>query len=83
MTKSAAKELAENGIRVNAISPGLTNTEMTRDTDTVLLRKRIDNICIGRIAEPMDIAKGCLFMASDLSGYVTGQVLCVDGLTMM
>lgn len=83
LTKSAAKELAEKKIRVNAIAPGLTNTEMMKQADPEKLRKRIDNICMGRLAEPEDIAKACLFMLSDLSAYVSGQVLAVDGCTIM
>lgn len=83
ITKSAAKELTGKNIRVNAIAPGLTDTEMIKETDSEKLKKRIDNICMGRIAEPNDIAKACLFMASDLSSYVSGQVLAVDGCTVM
>lgn len=83
LTKSAAKELAEKKIRVNAIAPGLTNTPMMQQADPEKLRGRISNICMGRLAEPEDIAKACLFMLSDLSAYVSGQVLAVDGCTIM
>ena len=83
LTKSAAKELAEKKIRVNAIAPGLTNTEMMHQAQTDKLQSRIANICMGRLAEPEDIAKACVFMLSDLSGYVSGQVLAVDGCTIM
>lgn len=83
MTLSAAKELAEKKIRVNAIAPGLTNTAMMQQADPEKLQGRINNICMGRLAEPEDIAKACLFMLSDLSGYVSGQVLAVDGCTIM
>ena len=83
MTKSAAKELAEKKIRVNAIAPGLTNTAMMQQADPEKLRGRISNICMGRLAEPEDIAKACMFMLSDLSGYVSGQILAVDGCTIM
>ena len=83
LTKSAAKELAEKKIRVNAIAPGLTNTDMMKQADPEKLQSRIDNICMGRLAEPEDIAKACLFMVSDLSTYVSGQVLAVDGCTIM
>lgn len=83
LTKSAAKELAEKKIRVNAIAPGLTNTDMMKQADPEKLQSRINNICMGRLAEPEDIAKACLFMVSDLSTYVSGQVLAVDGCTIM
>ena len=83
MTKSAAKELAPGKIRVNAIAPGLTNTDMMKQADPEKLRARISNIAMGRLAEPEDIARACLFMASDLSSYVSGQILAVDGCTIM
>ena len=83
LTKSAAKELAEKKIRVNAIAPGLTNTDMMKQADPEKLQSRINNICMGRLAEPEDIAKACLFMVSDLSSYVSGQILAVDGCTIM
>ena len=83
MTKSAAKELAEKKIRVNCIAPGLTNTAMMQQTDPEKLQSRINNICMGRLAEPEDIAKACMFMLSELSDYVSGQVLAVDGCTIM
>lgn len=83
LTKSAAKELAEKKIRVNAIAPGLTNTDMMKQADPKKLQGRIGNICMGRLAEPEDIAKACLFMISDLSAYISGQVLAVDGCTII
>lgn len=83
LTKSAAKELAEKNIRVNAIAPGLTNTDMIKQAEPGKLQSRVNNICMGRIAEPEDIAKACLFMVSDLSTYISGQVLAVDGCTIM
>lgn len=83
LTKSAAKELAAKRIRVNAIAPGLTNTDMMKKADPKKLQSRINNICMGRLAEPEDIAKACLFMVSDLSTYISGQVLAVDGCTIM
>lgn len=83
LTKSAAKELAEKKIRVNAVAPGLTNTDMMKQADPEKLQSRIDNICMGRLAEPEDIAKACMFLVSDLSVYISGQVLAVDGCTIM
>ena len=83
LTKSAAKELAAKKIRVNAIAPGLTNTAMMQQADPEKLQSRINNICMGRLAEPEDIAGACMFMLSDLSEYVSGQILAVDGCTIM
>lgn len=83
LTKSAAKELAGKKIRVNAIAPGLTNTDMMKVVEPEKLENRINNICMGRLAEPEDIANVCMFMISDLSVYVSGQVLAVDGCTIM
>lgn len=83
LTKSAAKELAPKKIRVNSIAPGLTQTEMMAQADIDKLQGRINNICMGRIAQPTDIAGGCLLLASDYAGYISGQVLSVDGCTIM
>lgn len=83
ITKSAAKELAPKKIRVNCIAPGLTQTEMMEQADVEKLQDRIGNICMGRIAQPSDIAGGCLLLASDFAEYISGQVLPVDGCTIM
>ena len=83
LTKSAAKELAPKNIRVNSIAPGLTQTEMMAQTDLDKLQGRINNICIGRIAKPTDIAGACLLLASDYAGYISGQIIPVDGCTIM
>lgn len=83
LTKTAAKELAPKKIRVNSIAPGLTKTEMMDQADIEKLQKRIDNISLGRIAVPDDIAGGCLLLASDYAKYISGQVLPVDGCTIM
>lgn len=83
LTKSAAKELAPKKIRVNSIAPGLTQTEMMEQADLEKLQGRISNICMGRIAQPSDIAGGCLLLASDYAGYISGQILPVDGCTIM
>lgn len=79
LTKSAAKELGPSQIRVNSIAPGLTNTRMIEGTDAGYLNERIGRIPMGRIAEPEDIARAALFFASDLSAYVSGQILEVNG----
>jgi 3-oxoacyl-[acyl-carrier protein] reductase len=78
-TLSAAKELAPKGIRVNGIAPGFIDTDMTRAMPPDLHRRRVEGIRMGRIGTGEDIAKAALFFASDLSSYVTGQILGVDG----
>ena len=83
LTKSAAKELAPKNIRVNSIAPGLTQTEMMEQVDLAKLKRRIDNICLGRVATPADIAGACLLLASDYAKYISGQVIAVDGCTIM
>ena len=83
LTKSAAKELANKKIRVNSIAPGITQTAMMEQAELEKLQGRINNICMGRIAQPSDIAGGCLLLACDYSGYISGQVLPVDGMTIM
>ena len=83
LTKSAAKELAAKHIRVNAVAPGITQTKMMEQADIEKLQGRIRNICMGRIAQPKDIAGGCLLLACDYAGYISGQVLPVDGMTIM
>ena len=82
-TKSAAKELAAKNIRVNSIAPGLTQTQMMKEADIKKLQSRIDNICLGRIAQPEDIAGACLMLASDYGAYISGQIIPVDGCTIM
>lgn len=79
ITKSAAKELIEHNIRVNAIAPGMVGTERFTAVFEEKFKDKIANIGIGRLAEPSEIANVCVFLASDLSTYVTGQVIGVDG----
>lgn len=78
-TQSLAKELAAKQIRVNAIAPGLIDTDMGNDMDASTLEKVRSSIAMGRIGKPEDVAKVALFLASDLSSYVTGQIIGVDG----
>lgn len=82
-TKSAAKELGKYKIRVNAIAPGLNDTEMIKETSEDYLQRRIDNIALGRIGEPIDVANSVIFLASDMAEYISGQVIGVDGATSM
>jgi len=79
ITKSAAKELASSSIRVNSVAPGLVDTEMFREAEKDKLADRISKIGMQRLAEPKEIADACLFLASDLSKYITGQIIAVDG----
>lgn len=78
-TKSLSKELAPFGIRVNAIAPGFIDTDMTAGMDLKFYEKNKSMIGMGRMGNPIDIANVALFLASDLSEYVTGQVIGVDG----
>jgi 3-oxoacyl-[acyl-carrier protein] reductase len=79
MTMSAAKELAPAKIRVNAIAPGFIETDMVRQLPKEKYEERARSIKMGRVGAPEDVAKAVLFFASELSSYVTGQVLGVDG----
>ncbi|PHQ60974.1 MAG: 3-oxoacyl-[acyl-carrier-protein] reductase [Maribacter sp.] len=78
-TKSVALELGSRNIRCNAIAPGFIETEMTGKLDEKVVQGWRDAIPLKRGGTPEDIANACLFFASDLSAYVTGQVLNVDG----
>ncbi len=78
-TMSAAKELAPSNIRVNAIAPGFIDTDMVRQLPGAKFEERLQSVRMGRIGTPQDIAKTALFLASDLSAYVTGQTIGVDG----
>ena len=79
LTKAAAKELAPNGIRVNAVAPGLINTGLLQAIGDEKIAENLKNIKMGRLGEPIDVANVLVFLASDLSGYVTGEIIGVDG----
>jgi len=78
-TKSVALELGSRNIRCNAIAPGFIETEMTQKLDEKTVQGWRDAIPLRRGGSPEDVANACLFLASDLSSYITGQVLNVDG----
>ena len=78
-TKSIALELGSRNIRCNAIAPGFIETEMTDKLDAKVVQGWRDGIPLKRGGQPEDVANACLFLASDLSAYITGQVLNVDG----
>ncbi len=79
LTKSAARELASRGITVNAVAPGFVDTEMTRVLSEEVRKKAEAQIPLGHFGTPADIADAVAFLASDRAGYITGQVLRVDG----
>lgn len=81
-TKSAAKELAPMGVRVNAVAPGIVKTERFAElyeSDGAKIDQRIGRIALGRLGAPEDIANACSFLASDRASYISGQILGVDG----
>jgi 3-oxoacyl-[acyl-carrier protein] reductase len=78
-TKSVALEIGSRGIRCNAIAPGFIETEMTDKLDEKTIQLWRDAIPLKRGGKPEDVAEACVFLASDMSAYVTGQVLQVDG----
>ncbi|MDZ4181440.1 MAG: 3-oxoacyl-[acyl-carrier-protein] reductase [Candidatus Cloacimonadaceae bacterium] len=82
-TKSCAKEFASRGVRVNAIAPGFIETEMTAKLPAEVVESYGKAIPLAKMGSPADVAKLCLFLASDESAYITGQTIAVDGgLTM-
>ena len=78
-TKSVAKELASRGIRVNAVAPGCIDTDMTAVLSDAVKEDMLKSIPLGRVAQPEEVAKAVVFLASDNASYITGQVLNVDG----
>ncbi|MEG1972094.1 MAG: 3-oxoacyl-[acyl-carrier-protein] reductase [Oscillospiraceae bacterium] len=83
MTKSLAKELGSRSITVNAIAPGFIATDMTKNLPPEAISEISKNIPLKRMGEPQDIANAALFLLSDNSAYITGQVLNVDGGMLM
>ena len=79
MTKAAAKELAHLGVRVNAIAPGLIRSAMTEAMPQRIWDAKVAEVPMGRAGEPSEVASVALFLASDLSSYMTGTVLDVTG----
>jgi 3-oxoacyl-[acyl-carrier protein] reductase len=78
-TKSVAQELGSRNIRCNAIAPGFIETEMTAKLPADVRDNWISSIPLRRAGKPEDVAKACIFLASDLSDYISGQVLQVCG----
>jgi len=79
LTKSIAKEYGKRNINVNAVAPGFISTEMTDKLSEKAEKELLDNISIKRKGTPEDVANTVLFLSSDLSDYITGQVILVDG----
>ncbi|KAF5029066.1 3-oxoacyl-[acyl-carrier-protein] reductase FabG [anaerobic digester metagenome] len=79
MTKSAAKELAGRNVTVNAVAPGFIETDMTAKLTDEVRAEYIEAIPLRRLGQPQDIADAVAFLASDKAGYITGQVIAVNG----
>ncbi len=79
VTKKLSRELADWHIRVNAVAPGITRTDMVSGMSDEMLRKTLSRSAVGKPAEPLDVAFTVLFLASHMSTHITGQVLRVDG----
>lgn len=79
LTKSLSRELAPRGIRVNAVAPGVTRTDMVANLPEAMIKPLVARIPIGRVGEPDEVADAFLFLASDMASYITGAVLPVDG----
>ena len=79
LTKSLARELAAKNIRVNAVAPGIIETDMVKNLPKEVIEPLIKTIPLGRIGKPKDIANAFVFLASDMASYITGQILGVDG----
>lgn len=79
MTKSLARELGRDNIRVNAVAPGVTRTDMVAALPEEMVKRVCAPIPMGRMGEPQEVANAFLFLASDLASYITGEILSVDG----
>ncbi|MCA8912394.1 MAG: SDR family oxidoreductase, partial [Planctomycetes bacterium] len=79
LTKSAARDCGRFGIRVNAVAPGLVDTEMTRVLPAEVRQRAVNESVLGRISSPLDVANCVMFLASAMAQQITGQVIRVDG----
>ena len=78
-TKTLSKELASKGVRVNAIAPGVISTDMNKIVPDSIIQENIKKMKIKRLGKADEVAKTILFLASDLSNYITGQIIRIDG----
>ncbi len=83
LTKTLAREVASRSITVNAIAPGFIDTDMTKKLPEEVKKKMLEQIPLGKLGLPEDIAKAVLFLSSDDAAYITGQVLAVNGGMLM
>jgi 3-oxoacyl-[acyl-carrier protein] reductase len=79
ITKSLSKEFAALNIRVNAIAPGFIDTDMTKELKEDIYKQKVESIKMQRVGKPEEVANTVLFLASDMSSYITGQIIGVDG----
>ncbi len=79
LTKALAKEVGPSGITVNCIAPGLIDTKMNQNLDSETISQLCQETPVGRIGTPKDVANAAIFFANDMSGFITGQILGVDG----
>lgn len=82
LTKSLARELGKDQIRVNAVAPGVTRTDMVAALPEEMVKRITSTIPLGRAGEPEEVANAFVFLASDMASYVTGEILSVDGAAM-
>jgi 3-oxoacyl-[acyl-carrier protein] reductase len=78
-SKAMASELGRYNIRVNSIAPGITKTDMSNQMDDNAVQKALSSISLSRLAEPSEIAEVALFLSSEMSSYISGQTIRVDG----
>lgn len=78
-TRALAREIGSRGVTVNCVAPGFVETDMTEELDERLINSMLDAVPLGRMAQPEEIAAAVTFLASDEAGYITGEVLAVNG----
>ena len=83
LTQSLARELGKDNIRVNAIAPGVIETDMMKSVPSEIIKPIISKISLARIGKPEEVANVFVFLASDMASYITGVVLPVDGATII